>query len=126
MKPRPPFIPHVPFDIVLAEPAFPPGTVSPDITWKSNPLFQFGAFPLRWKRLSTLHCSRGTRTSRHRTRNRSHFCFLHPAPGFPLQAAITNLVTKIQAVLDNLIVSPGGFDACQVITTNGHAVVGCG
>ena len=23
MKPRPPFIPHVPFDIVLAEPAFP-------------------------------------------------------------------------------------------------------
>ena len=24
MKPRPPFIPHVPFDIVLAEPAFPP------------------------------------------------------------------------------------------------------
>ena len=24
MKTRPPFIPHVPFDIVLAEPAFPP------------------------------------------------------------------------------------------------------
>merc|ERR550532_1256823 len=24
MKPRPPFIPHVPFDMVLAEPAFPP------------------------------------------------------------------------------------------------------
>ena len=24
MKPRPPFIPHVPFDLVLAEPAFPP------------------------------------------------------------------------------------------------------
>ena len=23
MKPRPPFIPHVPFDIILAEPAFP-------------------------------------------------------------------------------------------------------
>ena len=28
------------------------------------------------------------------------------------QGAITNLVTKIQAVLDNLIVSPGSFDAC--------------
>ena len=24
MKPRPPFIPHVPFDPVLAEPCFPP------------------------------------------------------------------------------------------------------
>jgi hypothetical protein len=24
MKPRLPFIPHVPFDLVLAEPAFPP------------------------------------------------------------------------------------------------------
>ena len=24
MKHRPPFIPHVPFDVVLAEPAFPP------------------------------------------------------------------------------------------------------
>ncbi len=24
IKPRPPFIPHVPFDLVLAEPAFPP------------------------------------------------------------------------------------------------------
>ena len=28
------------------------------------------------------------------------------------QGAISNLVTKIQAVLDNLIVSPGSFDAC--------------
>ena len=28
------------------------------------------------------------------------------------QTAITNLVTKIQAVLDGLIVSPGNFDAC--------------
>lgn len=28
------------------------------------------------------------------------------------QTAITNLVNKIQAVLDGLIVSPGNFDAC--------------
>lgn len=28
------------------------------------------------------------------------------------QNAITNLVTKIQTVLDTLIVSPGNFDAC--------------
>ena len=28
------------------------------------------------------------------------------------QAAIANLVSKIQSVLDSLIVSPGNFDAC--------------
>ncbi len=28
------------------------------------------------------------------------------------QTALSNLVTKIQTVLDNLIVSPGSFDAC--------------
>ena len=28
------------------------------------------------------------------------------------QTAITNLVNKIQAVLDGLIVSPGNFEAC--------------
>ena len=28
------------------------------------------------------------------------------------QTAITNLVTKIQTVLDSLIVAPGSFDAC--------------
>lgn len=28
------------------------------------------------------------------------------------QTAITNLVTKIQTVLDGLIVAPGNFDAC--------------
>jgi hypothetical protein len=32
MKPRPPFIPHVPFDLVLAEPAFPPvRTIPPPV-----------------------------------------------------------------------------------------------
>lgn len=35
---------------------------------------------------------------------------LSPTPAE--QTAILNLVTKIQAVLDNLVVAPGGFDAC--------------
>ncbi|XP_076034718.1 interleukin enhancer-binding factor 2 homolog isoform X3 [Oratosquilla oratoria] len=30
------------------------------------------------------------------------------------QAAVLNLVTKIQGVMDNLIVDPGNFDACQI------------
>lgn len=28
------------------------------------------------------------------------------------QTAITNLVTKVQGVLDNLVVAPGDFDKC--------------
>ena len=42
------------------------------------------------------------------------------------QVAITNLVTKIQAVLDNLIVSPGSFDACvsvKLIIPASHCVI---
>lgn len=35
---------------------------------------------------------------------------LSPTPAE--QSAILNLVTKIQTVLDNLVVAPGGFDAC--------------
>ena len=35
MKPRPPFIPHVPFDIILAEPAFPPVKAPEEGTDKS-------------------------------------------------------------------------------------------
>nr|QPF17302.1 interleukin-2 enhancer binding factor 2 short isoform [Penaeus vannamei] len=37
---------------------------------------------------------------------------LSPTPAE--QAAVLNLVTKIQAVMDNLIVDPGNFDACQI------------
>ena len=36
------------------------------------------------------------------------------------QGAITNLVTKIQVVLDNLIVSPGSFDVCVCVVVVGY------
>lgn len=39
---------------------------------------------------------------------------LSPTPAE--QTAILNLVTKIQTVLDNLVVAPGAFDACVRFT----------
>ena len=38
------------------------------------------------------------------------------SPTHPEQQAILNLVTKIQTVMDNLVVAPGGFDACVSIS----------
>ncbi|XP_047003037.1 interleukin enhancer-binding factor 2 homolog [Schistocerca americana] len=37
---------------------------------------------------------------------------LSPSP--QEQTSVLNLVTKIQTVMDNLVVAPGGFDACQL------------
>ena len=57
MKPRPPFIPHVPFDIVLAEPAFPPvkppeekdDKIFTDVSLKLQNIFsKFSFFTLRY------------------------------------------------------------------------------
>ena len=81
MKTRPPFIPHVPFDIVLAEPAFPPVRTVPG---QVEEAFHQALL----KRNGDL------------------------TPSEKEQNAITNLVSKIQTVLDTLIVSPGNFDAC--------------
>merc|ERR1719204_292157 len=83
MKTRPPFIPHVPFDIVLAEPAFPPVRTVPSQTEEA-----FSQALI--KRNGDL------------------------SPSEKEQNAINNLVTKVQTVLDSLIVSPGSFDACQI------------
>lgn len=83
MKPRPPFIPHVPFDLVLAEPAFPPVEAPP---------------AERDEEITNALMKRNTDLT----------------PSQTEQTAITNLVNKIQAVLDGLIVSPGNFDACQI------------
>jgi len=81
--PRPAFIPHVPFDIVLAEHAFPPV--------KTIPTADEEAFQAALMK-----------------RNQSL------TPSEKENAAIVALVTKIQAVLDGLIVSPGSFEACQI------------
>lgn len=83
MKPRPHFIPHVPFDLVLAEPAFPPVRTIPAPVEEA---FQAALV----KRNQDL------------------------TPSEKEQTAITSLVSKIQAVLDTLIVTPGSFDACQI------------
>jgi len=83
MKPRPPFIPHVPFDLVLAEPAFPPVRTIPSHVEEA-----FEAAILKRNQDLT--------------------------PSEKETNAINNLVTKIQGVLDTLIVSPGNFDACQI------------
>jgi len=81
--PRPSFIPHVPFDIVLAEHAFPPV--------KTIPVADEEAFQAAlMKRNQAL------------------------TPSEKENSAIVALVTKIQAVLDGLIVSPGSFEACQI------------
>jgi len=75
MKHRPPFIPHVPFDVVLAEPAFPP--MKPPKEDAPNP-FQ-DALDKKNEDLT---------------------------PNEKEQTALSNLVTKVQTVLDDLIVSP--------------------
>jgi len=83
MKHRPPFIPHVPFDIILAEPAFPPMKAPEE--GAANPLKD--ALEAKNKALT---------------------------PNEPEQNNLSTLVGKIQTVLDDLIVSPGSFDACQI------------
>lgn len=82
-KPRAPFIPHVPFDSVMAEPAFPPAKPR-----SSDNEEQLQAALVKRNQDLT--------------------------PSQAEQTAITNLVTKVQTVLDSLIVSPGNFTACTI------------
>ena len=125
MKPRPPFIPHVPFDIVLAEPAFPP-VKPPDENEDKGFQDVRTLFPKKnsWNYNCQLFLS-----TRHFTNYFSsvfvtywHFFFKalvkknqDLTPSQAEQTALNNLVTKIQTVLDGLIVSPGSFDACVSI-----------
>jgi len=73
-----PFMPRQPFDMILAEEAFPRVKPAPDETAFTQALLK---------------------------RNGD----LSPTP--QEQASVRNLVTKIQAVIDELIVNPGSFDA---------------
>lgn len=76
-----PFIPHVPFDLVQCESAFP----------RTKPLQEEKPF-------SDAVLKRAQE--------------LTPTP--QEQGAVLNLVTKISAVLDNLVVAPGNFEAAQL------------
>lgn len=75
------FLPRHPFDLTLAEPAFPRVGTAPDDSVLTNAL-----------------------------QKRSQD--LTPTP--QEQAAISNLVTKVQSVLDSLVSTPGDFTKCQL------------
>lgn len=75
------FVPRHPFDLTLAELAFPKAASTPDDSALTAALL---------KRNQDL------------------------SPTAIEQTAIANLVTKVQSVLDNLVVAPGDFNTCQL------------
>ena len=111
MKPRPPFIPHVPFDIVLAEPAFPQVRPKTEVSEAAEKLYTDVSI---WMLKSVRIFSWLTQIFSLTFLNLQALVKKNQdlTPSQAEQTALTNLVTKIQTVLDGLIVSPGSFDAC--------------
>jgi hypothetical protein len=87
------FIPHIPFDLAQCEAVFPRN--KPAIDEKAEKAFT----DCLLKRNQDL------------------------TPGPTEQSAVLNLVTKINAVMDNLIVAPGNFDSAVSFKVSYHSYV---
>ncbi|GBN07877.1 Interleukin enhancer-binding factor 2 [Araneus ventricosus] len=84
------FIPRVPFDVYVCESFFPRVKLAPDDNTLTQVSEESTVLKAILKRNQDL-----TSTAQEQT-------------------AVLNLVTKIQTVLDNIALSPGNFDACQI------------
>jgi hypothetical protein len=99
-----PFIPHVVFDLILNETAFP--RVRP-IPANEDKLLNEVNFIL--KPVVFIKCMLSFVLKAIMKRN------LDMSPNSNDNAQLLNLINKIQTILDNLVVSPGDFDACVCI-----------
>lgn len=96
-----PFVPRHPFDLTLAEVVFPKvSQYAPDDT----PLTTVSSYTSNWIYLNIITCFLFGQALLKRNTD------LSPSPAE--QTAIANLVSKVQGVLDNLVVAPGDFNTC--------------
>ncbi|CAL1548654.1 unnamed protein product [Lymnaea stagnalis] len=83
-----PFIPHIPFDLVQCENAFPRAKPAPDEKALTDRMSNY--YQALLKRHTDL------------------------TPSSAEQASILALVTKVQGILDNLVIAPTGFEAATL------------
>ncbi|CAF93251.1 unnamed protein product, partial [Tetraodon nigroviridis] len=96
-----PFVPHIPFDFYVCEMAFPRVKPPPDETAFSECLLK------RNQDLSPTPAEQAKPQARHLHARGLFFCCL--------QSSILSLVTKINNVIDNLIVAPGNFEVVSLV-----------